>query len=156
MKRASNEDSLSMEDVPTIDFGRYAGRATRESTPDEQKVQEDPISVKESLSCMFGVIPVHALRTMAKRHFSIVADATLDDIAETFRHVLYNVQGCDTCDEAATREADIRVTDKLDAPIEHACDGCKFSRGVKNIRPTSAAAAIHRVKALLAKLQDRR
>jgi hypothetical protein len=118
--------------------------------PEFSKVQEDPQSIVDSRYCMYGIVPIDAIKTMDKRKFSFIADATLDEIVETLGHVFSNVPLCDNCEEPATRTGIVSGT------LELACDSCQFSVGAHTVMQTSAAESIHRANALIKMLQDRR
>lgn len=124
--------------------------------PAERQVQSLPQSVKESRFSLYGTVPIDALKAMDKRKFSIIADATLDEVEETFGHVFVHFELCDNCDEPATRIGLAKVEDNLDRGRELTCDTCKFSRSVKVTKDHTQANAVHRAKALIAMLKDRR
>jgi hypothetical protein len=140
-----------------VDYVTNKVNLTRYGTPSEDTaVQEEVQSALDSRRRMFGIIPIDALKTMDKMKIGVVADVTLDEVEAIFNHMFANFVLCDTCDEPATRRGQKSKSDKLDASCEHACDTCKFSTGIKDIRLTEAAESIHRAKAMIYKLKVRR
>lgn len=124
--------------------------------PEEHRIQTEVQSIRDGRRSLYGVIANESFKNLDKKHYSIIADATLDEIVDTINHMFLHYPLCDACEEPATRVAYVKKGKKLSKECEHACDECSFSADFKEIRPTSEAEAIHRAKALIVKLQDRK